>query len=40
MASRPQNIGIKAIEIYVPSQVRDFTVLGTVEPPLPLGRYR
>ncbi len=22
MASRPQNIGIKAIEIYTPSQVR------------------
>jgi hypothetical protein len=24
MASRPQNIGIKAIEIYFPSQVRVF----------------
>lgn len=22
MASRPQNVGIKAIEIYIPSQVR------------------
>lgn len=27
MASRPQNIGIKAIEIYVPSQVRAAPVL-------------
>lgn len=24
MAARPQNIGIKAIEIYFPSQVRSF----------------
>lgn len=31
MASRPQNIGIKAIEIYFPSQVR-----ATSRPALPL----
>jgi hypothetical protein len=24
MAARPQNIGIKAIELYFPSQVREF----------------
>lgn len=29
MAARPQNIGIKAIEIYFPSQVR-------TTPPLPI----
>ena len=27
MASRPQNIGIKAIEIYFPSQVSSYSLL-------------
>ena len=35
MASRPQNIGIKAIEIYFPSQVRALCARGR---PLPLDR--
>lgn len=30
MASRPSNIGIKAIELYFPSQVGSFFALGIV----------
>lgn len=30
MASRPQNIGIKAIEIYFPSQVRASLLLAVI----------
>lgn len=41
MASRPQNIGIKAIEIYFPSQVRRrcwFVALVAVAPRLATAR--
>ena len=34
MATRPHNVGIKAIEIYFPSQVRSVTVEIGFIPPL------
>lgn len=40
MASRPQNIGIKAIEIYFPSQVRLLHLPDLLPPQRDTRRYR
>lgn len=40
MASRPQNIGIKAIEIYFPSQVRLPHLSSLLPPQRDTRRYR